>query len=150
MASSVKEALAQSKQDVADTVARSAKMRAKVKLHNINKLFSALVKAEPRCSIYIGTYSVGITVPVLSMKHMLEVIEAAEQITEIEFDHSYDSAGAGQRVFTSKHWDHSWLNIVAQVTTSDDPNVPALCHRVVERMETIERPVYALECLDGV
>jgi hypothetical protein len=148
MASSVKEALAQSKNDVAEMTARAAKIRAKVKLHNINKLFSALQQAEPQCSIYIGTYSVGITVPVKSMKHMLEVIEAAEIVVGFEFDHSFDNAGSGQRIFNNKSWENSWLSIIAQVTTQDDPDAPALCHRVIERMETIERPVYALECLE--
>lgn len=148
MAQSLKDALAGQANDLEYIKNSVKRVKHGCKTYNVDKLFKALHNAEPACTIYAGMYTVQIVVPVKSMKHMLEVIEFAEQVTGIEFDDSDDLPASGQRTFYSKDWDKSFIRIMAQVPLTDVP-ADQLCTRVQTGVEVIERPVYTLQCADA-
>jgi hypothetical protein len=146
MATSFKEAVATQKAEAVLYANRVKAMRELAKIHKVEKLFNTLQAAEAKCTMYMGSYSVGITVPVISMKHMLEVLEIAEAITGIELDSNYENAASGQRIFQSSDYTKSWLSIIAQVAVLADDDT-ALCRRIKTGVRTIEQDVYELECL---
>jgi hypothetical protein len=144
MASSIKDALDSHLADLAYITNKSKMFRKEIKARKIDKFFAAVQAVEPACTIYIGTYTVGITIPVKSMKHMLEVLEAAEAMTGITFDSSYDNAANGQRVFSTTDGATNWLTIAGVVPLQDVEG--QACRRVQTGVQTREYPVYTLEC----
>ena len=148
MSKNIAQATAEQK-DYAASIIRSAKtIRSYLKEYQIAKLFNGLSKAEPECEIFVGTYSVGITVPTKSMKHMLEVLEFATAVTGIDFDTSTDAPASGQRTFRSNDYKTQWLAIIAQIPTVEGEE--GLCRRIQTGVEVREVPVYKLQCEDAL
>lgn len=145
MAKSVKEAIEAQDQDRKAQDKSAKELRENVKALGIDKLVSALVEAEPETDLYLGTYTATLIIPVKSMKHMLEVIEATELVTGLDFDNTSDDAANATRYFSSSQaW---WFTIQAKVSR-DEADETALCRRVQTGIKTVEVPEYKLECTD--
>ena len=141
------DAIAYQKSNIKQMDERAKDIREMCKARNIDKYMRALralVAAEPRADIYVGEWSVLIMIPVNSMKHMLEAIEAAEQVMGIEFDQTNDNAAGGERHFTpTKEWR---LTIIGRIPLESSEGQG--CQRVQTGVETVERPVYELVCTE--
>jgi hypothetical protein len=144
----VKGQLAYRRQSLKNDAKLIKEMELKCKERKIQQVMTKLCAVEPTTSMWIGSYTCQITVPVKSMKHMVEVLEFITAITGIDFDSSYDCASSGQRIFKNSHYTMDWLNIVAQVPL--DPEAAALCRRVQTGVKTVETPVWTLECSDAL
>lgn len=144
MSKSLKAALEAQRATIKSTTDYAKRIREHAKASNVDKYFRALVALEPQAELVIGAYSVRIIIPVKSMKHMLEAIEAAELVMGVEFDQTSDAAYAGERNFTSSTaW---WLTIVGRVPLEATDG--QTCRRVQTGVETRESPVYTLECAE--
>lgn len=136
------DAIEYQKSNIKRMAERGKSIREMCKALHIDKYMKALVAAEPRADIYVGDWSVLIIIPVNSMKHMLEAIEAAEQVMGIEFDQTSDNAAGGERHFNStKEWR---LTIIGRIPLENTEGQG--CQRVQTGVETVERPVYQLVC----
>lgn len=111
---------------------------------NIAKYFSTLVALVPQADLYVGAYSILIQIPVTSMKHMLDAVEAAEIAMGLEFDNTSDNASGGERHFSSsKEWRITIIGRVPLEATEGQG-----CQRIQTGLEIVERPVYELICTD--
>lgn len=141
--SKITEALAFQRELLKNQASNAKRLRDAIKANpGFTKFVKALEAAVPEIDVYIGVYSVSVTVPVLSMKHMLECIEAAELAMGIEFDHTEDYAASGERKFSSsKAW---WLSITARIPLEQTDG--QTCRRIKTGTKVVEQDVYALEC----
>lgn len=144
MAKSFKDALEDQRNTLKYEQASAKRIRDWAKTHNVGELFTALVAAEPRCTMYVGIYSIGIEIPVLSMKHMLEVCEHAERVLGIELDQTDDNAAGGTRTFYAKNDYTNPIRITARVPLSKEEG--QTCERVQVGVKTVEVPEYQLVC----
>ena len=119
----------------------------KSKALGLDKVFAALVGVCPEADMYVGLYTVQVTLPVKSMKHILEALEFITARTGLEFGWSEDSPACSTRTFRVNA-DH-WLSINASVAGNEDDET-ATCKKVQVGVETKteERPVYKLVCTD--
>lgn len=145
---SLKEAFEMKESQMATDARYYKQTKAAIKASGLGKAYDALVAVEPKCGLYVGTYCVYLDVPVLSMKHMTEVLEFLQTRLGMEFDKSEDFPGSGYRMFTSTGRDWRWLYVRAMVDQNDKDEA-ALCKRVITGYKTVEQPVYELECKDG-
>lgn len=109
----------------------------------IERIFNAIHKLEPRARIYVGTYTVRLFVPVISFKHMLEVLEFVQAQTGWEFDKSEDLAYSAERYYYASG--HAWFQLVADASGNEE-NPDATCRRKTVGFKTVEQPIYELEC----
>ena len=144
MAKSLKEAIKGQRDSLKMAIRYAETMRKRCVSLNIDKYFKVLVRAEPKANLFVGSYSIIITIPVVSMKHMMEAIEAAEICMGIEFDKSEDYPASGERNFTSsKNWG---ITIKAQIPLEQTDG--QTCTRVQVGTKTVDEPVYELQCAD--
>jgi hypothetical protein len=148
MSKSLKDAFQDKEESLASDARYYKQLKAAIKKTGLGKAFDHLIAVEPKCKLFVGTHAVYVDVPVLSMKHMSEVLEFLQVRLNIEFDSSQDYAGSGYRMFTSSNYDWRWLYVRAMVDQNDKDDA-ALCKRVITSYKTVEQPVYELECKDA-
>ena len=115
------------------------------KPYKVDKAYAALSALQPEVSLFVGFYSVQITLPVKSMKHMTEVLEYMERTTSLTCDTTEDAPYSATRAFMFGH--NGWLRVNATVST-DPTDTTATCHRHQTGVVMVEQPVYKLVCAD--
>lgn len=118
----------------------------KVNKTKVPQVVSQIQALEPDARWWVSNNSFTVAVPVKSMKHISEVLEAFQAaVPGLEFDTNWDSADGTARTFYASTGIHTWLNVRAEVKQNDD-DPAATCRRVQVGTEVKEVAKYEIRC----